>query len=244
MNKVKIKKYILLISVTFVFILICIFYSNKNYSKIEKISHEIGGYIEKKLIPTNFEFDNVNDGINKELELELNELKQMLNLKESSYKFIQASVIKRDTNWYQEITIDKGEKDGIKSDMAVVSNDSLIGRVTKTTYSNSTVKLLTTNNNDMKVSVTIKTPNTEAHGIIDAYLEKENALKVNNVLKTSDIDIGAIVYTDGLGGIYPAGIYVGEVVEVTEDSLGLNKILKVKTSSYDNIRFVSVIDRS
>ena len=128
--------------------------------------------------------------------------------------------------------------------MAVVSNNSLIGRVTKTTYSNSTVKLLTTNNNDMKVSVTIKTPTTEAHGIIDAYLEKENALKVNNVLKTSDIDIGAIVYTDGLGGIYPAGIYVGEVVEVMEDSLGLNKILKVKTSSYDNIRFVSVIDRS
>lgn len=249
MNKNKIKKNKILIIgiVVFFFILIYILGIRKgNYLKIEKITHEIGTYFERIFIPKLEPIsDSIIDGINEELESEVNELKKMLELVETEYKFIHANVIKRDNNWYQEITVDKGEKDGVNIDMAVISNNSLIGRVIKTTNSSSVVKLLSASSNDMKVSVTVKTNDSDIHGIIDDYLENEDLVRVNNILKTASIKIGDKVYTSGLGGIYPSGIYIGEVISIEEDSLGLNKILKIKVdTSYDNIKFVSIIDRS
>ena len=244
--KIKKKKILIIGIILFFFILIYIIGNSKNnYSKIEKITNEIGIFFEKIFIPKPESISNdINNGINEEIEKELNELKKILELDETKYNFIHANVIKRENDWYQTMTINKGEKDGIKLDMAVISSNNLIGRIIKTTNSSSVVKLLSASSNDMKVAVTIKTSDSEIHGILDDYLENENLIQVNNVLKTANIEIGNKVYTNGLGGIYPSGIYIGEVVDIKEDSLGLNKILKVKTNtSYDNIRFVSVVDR-
>lgn len=246
-NKIKKKQFLMIILIFFFFILIYILGNRKgNYLKIEKITHEIGTYFENIFLPkTEIINTDIMNGINLELETELKELKKLLELEEMEYKFIPANVIKRDNDWYQTLTINKGENNGIKENMAVISNNSLIGKVIKTTNSSSVVKLLSANSNDMKVSVTVKTEENEFHGIIDGYLENEGCIQVNNILKIANIEIGDKVYTSGLGGIYPAGIYIGKVVEIMEDTLGLNKILKVKTdASYDNIRFVTVIDRS
>lgn len=244
-NKVKKKFLITGIIVFFFLFLFLLATKNNNYSKIEKITHELGSYFERIFIINNSISNNITNGINRELENEINELKRMLELEVTEYKFIHANVIKRDIDWYQEITIDKGEKDGIKLDMAVVSNNGLIGRIIKTTNSSSIVKLLSSGSNNMKISVTIRTKNNEIHGIIDEYLENDQLVQVNNVLKTENIEVGDKVYTSGLGGIYPSGIYIGKVIEISEDNLGLNKILKIKTdTSYDNLRFVSVVDRS
>jgi len=246
-SKVKKKRLIIISIIVFLFILIYIVGTKPgNYNQIEKITHDIGSYIERIFIFNQEPLEsNIITGINNELEKEVNELKKMLNLEVSNYKLIHANVIKRDDDWYQEITINKGEKDGVKEEMAVVSNNGLIGRIVKTTNSSSVVKLISASGSDMKVSVTINNIDSNIHGIIDDYLETEGLIQVNNVLKTANIEIGNKVYTSGLGGIYPSGIYVGKVVDIKEDKLGLNKILKIKTdTSYDNIKFVTVIDRS
>jgi len=249
MKKYKIKKknFFVVGFIVFFFILIYMFGSGKkNYLVIEKITHELGSYFEKIFISKKENIsNNVIVSINEQLESEVNELKKMLDLDINNYKFIHANVIKRDVDWYHEITIDKGKKDGIKLDMAVISNNGLIGRIIKTTNSSSVIKLLSSSNSDMKVAITVKTNDNEINGIIDDYLENEKLIQVNNILKTANIEIGDKVYTNGLGGIYPSGIYIGEVVDVLQDDLGLNKILKVKTdTSFSNIRYVSVIDRS
>jgi len=246
-NRIKKKRILIMGLIVFFFIFIYILATRKgNYLMIEKITHEVGAYFEKVFILKQEEVsEDIVDGINLELESEVNELKKMLDLQESEYKFINANVIKRDNKWYQEITVDKGERDGIKLDMAVISNNNLIGRVIKTTNSSSVIKLLSASSNDMKVAVVVKTENNEINGIIDDYLENEKLIQENNILKDADIKIGDKVYTNGLGGIYPSGIYIGEVVSVEEDSLGLNKVLKISTDvSYDRLRFVSIIDRS
>lgn len=245
-NKIKKNGFLIIITIIFFFILFYILETDKNINlRIDRVTHEIGSYFEKVFLPkTNVINNEITNGINLELEKEVNELKKMLELNESKYEIIHASVIKRDNDWYQTLTIDKGEKDGIKEDMAVISNNNLIGKIIKTTNSNSIVKLITASSNDMKISVIIKTNENEFYGIIDDYIESENLIQVNNILKTANIDIGNKVYTSGLGNLYPSGIYIGEVVEVKESHLGLNKILKIKTdNSLDNIRFVSVIDR-
>lgn len=246
-NRIKKKRILIMGLIVFFFILIYIIATrNGNYLMIEKITHEVGAYFENVFIlKQEVVSDDIVDGINLELESEVNELKKMLDLQQSEYEFINANVIKRDSKWYQEITIDKGESDGIELDMAVISNNNLIGRVIKTTNSSSVIKLLSASSNDMKVAVVVKTENNEINGIIDDYLENEKLIQVNSILKDADIKIGDKVYTNGLGGIYPSGIYIGEVVSVEEDSLGLNKVLKISTDvSYDRLRFVSIIDRS
>lgn len=213
--------------------------------KIEKVFKDIGVRIENFLIPkVSIYDDEVVSGMNRELEEENQELKEMLELSSSEYHFIHATVVQREIDWYSELTIDKGEKDGIYPDMAVVSHHGLIGKIIKTTDHSSIVKLLSANANSMKVAVDIKNEIETFHGIIDGYLEEEALIQVNNINKNSNIEIGDLVYTNGLGGIYPSGIYIGRVVEVTYDSLGLSKIAKVKSDfSYDKLRYVTVIDR-
>ena len=214
-----------------------------NYMVVEKLFHDIGNMIEGIFVPNSFRLeDNVLEGINYELENELNDLKNLMQLEEKEYSFIYSTVIERDIDWYYELTIDKGEKDGVNVDMAVISSQGLIGRVTKTTNHTSSVKLLTSN--DMKVSVYVAADNQDYYGIIDTYISEEGLILVNNVLKNSDIEVGDIVYTSGLGNVYPTGIYVGKVVEVSYDDLGLSKQLKVKANTlYDKIFYVGVVDR-
>lgn len=217
----------------------------QNYSKIEKIIRDMGAQIQSILIPKSKEYsENLIEGINQQLEEENQELKQLLELEIEEYQFIHANVIARELDWYQEVTLNKGEKDGVKVDMAVVSNQGLIGKIIKTGYSSSVVKLLTSNAKDMKVAVDVKNGNESIHGIIDAYLEEESLILVNNISKNQEVEIGDKIYTNGLGGIYPAGIYIGKVVEVTYDSLGLQKQVKVSADfSYDTLRYVSIVGR-
>lgn len=246
MYKKKKKKKNLFITIIIIILIMLIYIlnmNNKNYLFIEKIIHEIGNEIENIFIPKEFTINNsILEGLNLSLENELNELKKITNLEKENYSFIYAKVIERDNDWYQELIINKGEKDGIKVDSAVISTQGLIGRITKTTPNTSTIKLLTSN--DIKVSVYINNDKEEYHGIINSYLKEEELLEVDNVIKNSDIKIGDKVYTSGLGNIYPTGIYIGEVVEINYDNLGLSKKLKIKTiTSYDKIFYVSVVDR-
>lgn len=207
--------------------------------------YEMGVKLKVFLIPKMEEYDfSLIEGINKQLEEENTELKKILELNIENYSEIHASVISRDLDWYQEITIDKGKKDGIREDMAVVSNQGLIGRVIQVGSSVSVIKLLTSNSTDMKIAVDIKAEEGNVHGIINGYLESDSCIQVDNIPKNHNINIGDKVYTNGLGGIYPSGIYIGKIADISYDSLGLNKIAKVKADfSYDTLRYVTIIDR-
>lgn len=237
------KKILIIVLVVFCFVLGSI---KINYLKLEELTHEVGMYFQKKILFDRDKIDNkVIDGINYQLEDEVNELRKMLELDINNYKFIHANIIKRENDWYNELVINKGKNDGINLDMAVISNNTLIGRVVDVTKSSSVVRLITSNSNDMKVSVVVKGNNDNIYGLIDGYIENEGLIKVNSILKTANIKVGDSIYTSGLGDVYPEGIYIGEVVKIEDDSLGLSKILKIKNdTSYNNIKYVSVIDRS
>ena len=82
------------------------------------------------------------------------------------------------------------------------------------------------------------------HGILNGYQEQESMLEIKDIPKEKMIPLESKVYTSGLGGIYPAGIYIGQVKEITLDSLGLYQIAKIKPdTSYDTIRYVSILMR-
>lgn len=247
-NKKKLtKKYLLVIIIVLVLSVLVYFFNKRNdYLFLERVIKNTIFQVENFLIPkVDVDYSEVISGINRELEDENNELKKMLLLKESDYRFINADVVERNDLWYQEIKINKGTNDNIKVGMAVISNDGLIGKIVKVTNKFSIVKLLSSNSSDMKIAVDIRTDNDIYHGILNGYNNSDKTVNIINVSKDSNISVGNSVYTNGLGGVYPSGIYVGKVVDISYDSLGIEKNIKVINDiSFDKLRYVSVVDRS
>ena len=247
-NKKKLtQKYLLVIIIVLVLSVLVYFFNKRNdYLFLERVIKNTIFQVENFLIPkVDVDYSEVISGINRELEDENNELKKMLLLEESDYRFINADVVERNDLWYQEIKINKGTNDNIKVGMAVISNDGLIGKIVKVTNKFSIVKLLSSNSSDMKISVDIRTDNDIYHGILNGYNNSDKTVNIINVSKDSNISIGNSVYTNGLGGVYPSGIYIGKVVDISYDSLGIEKNIKVINDiSFDKLRYVSVVDRS
>lgn len=184
---------------------------------------------------------------NIELRRQLEALKEELNITYtlSDYEYLNATVISRNAGyWYNKITIDKGTYNGVKKDMVVINSNGLIGKVIRTTTFTADVRLLTTSDTNNKISVHISNGDNNLYGLINGYDYENNILELEGISNTRDVNIGDYVYTSGLGGIFPSGILIGSVTEITTDSYDLAKIIKVKPASdFNNLNYVSILKR-
>ena len=187
-----------------------------------------------------------NKGINIELLNENKQLKEMLELNNtlSEREHINASVINRNiAYWFNEITIDKGQKSGIREGMAVINSKGLIGKITKVSNYTSTVKLLTDENMTNKISVKIEYEDRLVYGLLSNYIDGE--FIIDGISNNVSIQEGAKVITSGLTDLFPSGILIGYVKEVTTDNFGLAKTLKVKSDiNFDDIYYVTILNRN
>ena len=184
---------------------------------------------------------NVNDSLEKEIE----ELKKALELNKTltEYTPINATILSRNKSyWFHTITIDKGKKDGIKKNMAVITKDGLIGKISKTSNYSSEVKLITSDDTNFKVSIAIKTNDKDNYAILSGYDKKSGTIKATGIDKTTNIEVGNRVVTSGLGEMFPAGIYIGEVEKIEKDKYNLSKTIYIKTyQDFNNIHYVTVL---
>ncbi|MDO5569696.1 MAG: rod shape-determining protein MreC [bacterium] len=184
---------------------------------------------------------------NSELKNQINALKEELNIDYvlTDYEYLNATVVSRNIgHWYNTITIDKGTYNGISEDMAVVNSEGLIGKIINTTNFTSTVKLLSTTDSNSKVSVSIYSGELKLNGLIHSYDYQTDLLVVEGISNSEVVNIGDTVATSGLGGIFPSGILIGYVEDITTDEYDLAKILKVRPNvDYDDINYVTVLKR-
>ncbi len=162
----------------------------------------------------------------------------------SKYSPIQATVIGRNPDrWNELITINKGEMNGIETNMAVITADGLIGKIKSTTPTTATVQLVSSGDPNNKISASIVQQDA-ANGIIEGYDDKQGYLLMKRIPFDKEIKIGSIVETSGLGGVFPSRLIVGKVVEVKVDQNGLNQTayLEPATDFYD-IKNVIVVKR-
>ncbi len=180
---------------------------------------------------------------NNALKKEIKELKNLLELKNTNYKLKYASVISRNTkDYFEEVIIDVGKKDGIKENLAVITKDGLIGKIIKVTNKTSTVRLITSSNIYNKISVNIEADNKSVTGIITNYDSLTNSLTIEGITENVNIQTGSLVTTTGLSDIYPSGILVGRVSRVMKDNFDLAYILKVEpTENLSSFHYVAVI---
>ena len=187
------------------------------------------------------------EGIEKELKSEIEELKKLNDLSKTLTDFnkVSACIIERNRMyWFNTITINKGSKQGIKENMAVVSGKGLIGRINKVSSTTSEIKLITTNDINNKISVMIKLDNDTIYGILSGYNLNDNYLEVTSINKNIDNIENTLVYTSGMGGIFPSGILIGKVKGIKKDKYDVSKIIEVEPlTNFNELRFVNVLIR-
>ena len=184
---------------------------------------------------------------NQELKRQNDEMKKLLDIEYTidEYDYINASIIERNlAYWYDTITINKGSSHGIEKNMAVITSNGLIGKVTKTSYFTSDVKLITSNNSNNKISVLISNKDKVSYGVLSGYDEEKNLLLIEGISDTTKIENDSLIYTSGLNNMLPSGILIGKVKTTTKDSYGLSIIVKATPSSNPNdLVMVSILKR-
>ena len=202
---------------------------------------------ENKILKSNIDKLESIEIENIELKKEKEKLKEELDIDMvlSDYEYINSTVVSRNSlYWYNTLTIDKGSRNGIKEGMAVVNATGLIGRIENVTKGSSDVKLITTNDTNNKISVVINNGNDDFVGLINGYDYDSGFLEVEGISNTEKVNVGDVVYTSGLGGVFPSGVLIGYVESITTDVYDLAKIINVKPSAnFDDINYVTVLKR-
>lgn len=173
---------------------------------------------------------------NQRLQAENKQLRDDLKISDiSKYNPTAVNVIARHPDqWMNTLIIDKGAKSGITENMAVLTPNGLIGRVTKVNQFSAQVNLISTKGRTNRLSVHILNKDKEAFGLIDHYDEKSDRLIISDIDNSHKLSKGDKVITSGLGDQLPRGIFVGEVEKVQNDQYGLSKQVVVKTGANIN----------
>ena len=109
------------------------------------------------------------------------------------------------------ITIDKGYRDGIKPDMAVITPDGIVGKVKEVFSMSSQVLLI--NDRDSGAGVILET--SRLQGILKGTSLGE--LQISDVMSDEKVEPGEHVITSGGDRIYPKGLSVGTVTFSSPD---------------------------
>ena len=156
-------------------------------------------------------------------------LRQLLgHQKQRPWKMRMAHVIGRDpANWWRAVQLDVGQRDGIQPNMAVLTSDGLVGRVSEIGMALSKAVLL----GDPKCRVSAVIPDAKDSGVISpgtAGVWDHNYVALGYLSRGSDLKPGQGVFTSGLGGVFPKGILIGQILDMRSvDALYLEARVKL-----------------
>jgi rod shape-determining protein MreC len=161
-------------------------------------------------------------------------LRALLGFKEKSeYKSVTASVIARDPSlWFDTVTINRGSSDGIELNMPVVTPGGIVGRVVTLSPWTAQVMLIT-DERAAAGAVVGQLGQSNALGSVKG-LGNNGLLEMRYVSGLEEVNAGDYVVTTGQDGIYPAGINVGEVVEVKKGTATTPHTIYIKPGAHLN----------
>lgn len=111
---------------------------------------------------------------------------------------------------YQDLIVGRGRSAHVYIGQPVLDAKGVVGHITAVGKNSSKVTLLTDN------SVAIPVETREGFRSIAVGLGVKGLLRLANVQDTANFKVGQMIYTSGLGLIYPEGYPVGQVVEVKQ----------------------------
>jgi rod shape-determining protein MreC len=162
---------------------------------------------------------------------ENDQLRALLNWqRQSPWRLKLANVILRDpANWWRTVQIDLGSRDGVTNNLPVITSEGLVGRVISVSQTHSQVVLLGDPN--CRASATVE---NAAHdmGVIVANGPVDTSLvSLTYLASSANLKPGQSVVTSGLGGVFPKGIPIGQIVDAGSVEFGLYTEARVKLNA-------------
>jgi rod shape-determining protein MreC len=157
-------------------------------------------------------------------------------------EWITARVAAREfTQRYETITIDRGRRDGIEKDAAVIgAGGALVGRVVQANLWTSTVQLLT----DPLSGVGARLAQSRATGLVAG--NGDAPLRLNYISTRAAVSIGETVVTSGEDGIYPPDLLIGTVtlVDIGPPVPGTPRVplMREETALFKEIELATAVD--
>lgn len=157
---------------------------------------------------------------------EAQRLRKLLSISDDSkYRFITARVIGREqAALSRTVLINKGSSDGLKNGMPVIAYPGLIGRLIDVSWHVSRVLLFIDENSNIDAIV----QRTRTQGIISGAGPQGMILKY--ISKTQDVQEGDVVVSSGMGGVFPKGWLIGQVIRIDRNNAGL--FLKINIAPF------------
>ena len=215
--------------------------ANTVFSPVEKVTYSVSSAI-KEQVERSFGSKETRAAVekleeeNKALEIENAKLNRVIAQKDfleseknalesSENEYMKANVVNTDSNsMTQNFTIDKGKNDGIEVNDIILQavGDSnyytgLVGKVTEVYQTTARVETINSKSND----VSFVNSKSGDYGVIDRFTQKTIQGYMLDV--DSEVENKDVLLTSGLGGVYPEGIYIGTVSNVTMSQDALKK---------------------
>ena len=193
--------------------------------------------LKQRLDQTELELRNA-----RESSAENERLKGLLNLKEKTgYDQVPARVIARDPSvWFNTVTINRGSSSGITLNMPVATGSGIVGRVVAVSPWTAQVMLIT----DEKAAAGAVVGQLGESGALGSVsgLGKAGLVEMRYVSGLQKVEVGDYILTTGQDGIYPAGLNVGEVLEVKHGTATQPHQIYVRPSArLDQLEEVAVL---
>lgn len=207
--------------------------SNQVAGMVYETANNVTGYFHLKTINDELVQKNV------ELELQVEHLRSaLMELKMDStgiermksdallgYDLYRANVINNSlTHTDNYITLNKGENDGVRSEMGVISGSGVVGIVYQTSPNYSVVIPIL----NSKSSISCKIKRSDYFGFLKWDGGSSQYATVKDMPRHSLFTLGDTIVTSGHSAVFPGGIPIGTVEDISDSHDGLSYLLKVK----------------
>jgi rod shape-determining protein MreC len=166
-------------------------------------------------------------------------LEELVNLRKSlPIATITARVIGGDpTPGFPAVTIDRGSADGLRPNMAVIAPRGVVGRLYGRLEEHAAQVQLIMGRN---AGAAAYLDRSAAGGVIVGYNE-DPPLRMEDVSNLVDVQVGDLVLTSGMDGIFPRGLTIGRV-EAAERGSGTYRLIAVRpTVDFSNLQYVLIV---
>ena len=162
---------------------------------------------------------------------QLLELRDRISLQTAAAEIIGAAAAPD----FRTLTIDKGTRDGLRPDMAVIAPAGVVGRVVIPSARSAKVQLLI----DRNAAAGALVERTRAQGVVVGVGEER--LEMQYVSEASDIVVGDVVVTSGIDTMYPKGFVIGRVESVEKNGPAFKRIVVKPAVDFSQLEEVLVV---
>lgn len=210
--------------------------ANAVAGKVYEVSGGITSYFHLKSVNTDLLDRNLMleqkitamENVLKELQVDSMEIQRLNESPVSDYELIKANVIKNSlAKMDNYITIDKGKNDGVRPDMGVVDANGVVGIVYLTSSHYSVVLSLL----NSKSNISCKIQGSDYFGSLKWENGDSRFAYLKDLPRHAAFEIGDTVVTSGYSTVFPPGVMVGTIDDMSDSNDGLSYLLKIKLAT-------------